>query len=210
MQGLWGNLPRWGDWRCRPLGGGLFTSLVPWGCGCLCKVVCNSCDLMGCVACQPPLAFPRQEYWIGLPFPPPGDLPNPGTEPASHTWQADSLPLSHQGAVRTNKENSQTSRWPWSRRQPAREPSRPWCVGGSAGPERRPTCDPASENSQVRGASGSSRALILVRDEAAPSGGRARESQVRRGRRPRDKVSWPAGQPSPGSSGWWKRQRWIG
>ena len=29
------------------------------------------------------LGFPRQEYWGGLPFPSPGDLPNPGTEPAS-------------------------------------------------------------------------------------------------------------------------------
>ena len=27
--------------------------------------------------------FPRQEYWSGLPFPSPEDLPNPGTEPAS-------------------------------------------------------------------------------------------------------------------------------
>ena len=37
------------------------------------------------VACQAPLsmAFPRQEYWSGLPFPPPGDLPNPGSKPAS-------------------------------------------------------------------------------------------------------------------------------
>ena len=36
-------------------------------------------------ACQAPLSmgFPRQEYWSGLPFPPPGDLPNPGTEPKS-------------------------------------------------------------------------------------------------------------------------------
>ena len=34
---------------------------------------------------QAPLAmgFPRQEYWGGLPFPPPGDLPNPGIEPTS-------------------------------------------------------------------------------------------------------------------------------
>ncbi|KAM7229782.1 hypothetical protein CapIbe_019898, partial [Capra ibex] len=31
------------------------------------------------------LGFPRQEYWIGLPFPPPGDLPYPGMEPASPT-----------------------------------------------------------------------------------------------------------------------------
>ena len=37
------------------------------------------------VACQAPLSigFPRQEYWSGLSFSPPGDLPNPGIEPAS-------------------------------------------------------------------------------------------------------------------------------
>ena len=38
------------------------------------------------VACQAPLSmgFSRQEeYWSGLPFPSPGDLPDPGTEPAS-------------------------------------------------------------------------------------------------------------------------------
>ena len=37
------------------------------------------------VAHQAPLSmgFPRQEYWSGLPFPPPGDLPNPGIEPIS-------------------------------------------------------------------------------------------------------------------------------
>ena len=37
------------------------------------------------VAHQAPVSmgFSRQEYWRGLPFPPPGDLPNPGTEPAS-------------------------------------------------------------------------------------------------------------------------------
>ena len=29
------------------------------------------------------MGFSRQEYWNGLPFPPPGDLPNPGIEPAS-------------------------------------------------------------------------------------------------------------------------------
>ena len=31
----------------------------------------------------PSMGFPRQEYWGGLPFPSPGDLPNPGTELAS-------------------------------------------------------------------------------------------------------------------------------
>ena len=35
------------------------------------------------IACQPPLSmgFPRQVYWRGLLFPPPGDLPTPGIEP---------------------------------------------------------------------------------------------------------------------------------
>ena len=37
------------------------------------------------VACQAPQSteFSRQEYWSGLPFPSPGDLPNPGIEPRS-------------------------------------------------------------------------------------------------------------------------------
>ena len=45
------------------------------------------------VAHQAPLSmgFSRQEYWSGLPFPPPGDLPDPGTEPRSPVLQADTL-----------------------------------------------------------------------------------------------------------------------
>ena len=43
----------------------------------------------------------QQECWSGLPFPSPGDLPDPGTEPASSArllhWQAGSLLLGHQG-----------------------------------------------------------------------------------------------------------------
>ena len=39
----------------------------------------------------PPMGFSRQEYWSGLPFPPPGDLPDPGIEPWSHAFQADAL-----------------------------------------------------------------------------------------------------------------------
>ena len=46
------------------------------------------------VAHQAPLSMglSRQEYWSGLPFPPPGDLPNPGIKPKSLALQADSLP----------------------------------------------------------------------------------------------------------------------
>ena len=46
------------------------------------------------VACQAPpsMGFSRQEYWNGLPFPSPGDLPDPGIKPESPALQADSLP----------------------------------------------------------------------------------------------------------------------
>ena len=39
----------------------------------------------------PSMGFSRQEYWSGLLFPSPGDLPDPGIEPGSPTLQADSL-----------------------------------------------------------------------------------------------------------------------
>ena len=46
------------------------------------------------VARQAPLSmeFSKQEYWSGLLFPSPGDLPNPGVKPGSLVLQADSLP----------------------------------------------------------------------------------------------------------------------
>ena len=37
------------------------------------------------------MGFSRQEYWSGLPFPSPGELPNPGIEPGSPALQADAL-----------------------------------------------------------------------------------------------------------------------
>ena len=48
---------------------------------------------------QAPLSmgFSRQEYWSGLPFPSPEDLPDPEIEPRSPALQADSLLISHQG-----------------------------------------------------------------------------------------------------------------
>ena len=42
--------------------------------------------------------FSRQEYWSALPFPSPGDLPDPGIELVSPAWQRDTLPLSHRGS----------------------------------------------------------------------------------------------------------------
>ena len=53
------------------------------------------------VACKPllPMGFSRQEYWSGLPFPSPGDLPDLGVEPWSPALQADSLPTKLSGNV---------------------------------------------------------------------------------------------------------------
>jgi len=44
------------------------------------------------------MGFPRQEYWSGLPFPPPEDLPDPGIKLASPALQANSLLLNHRGS----------------------------------------------------------------------------------------------------------------
>ena len=54
------------------------------------------------VACQAPLSmeFSRPEYWNGLPFPSPRDLPNPGIELSSPPLQVDSLPSEPPGKPR--------------------------------------------------------------------------------------------------------------
>ena len=66
---------------------------------CVCVYVCVIHSVMSdsvtpwTVASQAPLSmgFFRQEYWSGLPFPLPWDLPHPGIEPGSPELQADSL-----------------------------------------------------------------------------------------------------------------------
>jgi len=45
------------------------------------------------------MGFPRQEYWSGLPFPFPGDLPDPRVKPMSPALQVDSSLLNHQGSL---------------------------------------------------------------------------------------------------------------
>ena len=52
---------------------------------CVCSVMSNSLIPMNCSLGLAPLSmgFSRREYWSGLPFPSPGDLPHPGIEPAS-------------------------------------------------------------------------------------------------------------------------------
>ena len=51
------------------------------------------CLPMDCTHQAPPsMGFSRQEYWSGLPFPSPGDLPDPGIKPRSPALQMDTLP----------------------------------------------------------------------------------------------------------------------
>ena len=67
------------------------------------------------VAHQAPksMEFSRQKYWSGLPFPSPGDLPNPGIEPGFPALQADALPSKPRGPVLSLK--------PWLRLRPLPE-----------------------------------------------------------------------------------------
>ena len=73
---------------------------------CVCVCVCSvaqSCPTLytpWAVACQAPLSmeFSRQEYWSGLPIPPPGIFPTQGLNLCLLHWQVDSLPL-HQLTV---------------------------------------------------------------------------------------------------------------
>ena len=64
------------------------------------------------------MGFSRQEYWSGLPFPSPGDLPDPGIKPRSPALQADTLPPGPSGKplppekpVCWSRSNSQNRTW---------------------------------------------------------------------------------------------------
>ena len=64
-----------------------------------CPTLCNPVD---CSPQAPPsMGFFRQEYWSGLPFPSPGDLPNPGIKPRSPALPADALTSEPPGKPKT-------------------------------------------------------------------------------------------------------------
>jgi len=100
-------VPSW-KWSCLS-GGRVFRQFCLLLCVCLCvcakslQLCPNSLWSLWTAACQVPLSmgFSRQEYWSGLPCPPPGDLPDPGIKPASLPsnlhWQAGSLLLAPPG-----------------------------------------------------------------------------------------------------------------
>ena len=50
------------------------------------------------------MGFSRLEYWSGLPFPSPGDLPDPGIKPGPPAQQADSLPIEPPGKLSTRSQ----------------------------------------------------------------------------------------------------------
>ena len=75
------------------------TYVSVYTCVWVCEVAQSYLTLCDPVDCSPlSMGFSRQEYWSGLPFPSPGDLPNPGIKPRSPALQADAYPLSHQGS----------------------------------------------------------------------------------------------------------------
>ena len=54
------------------------------------------------------MEFSKQEYWTGLPFPSPGDLPDPGIKLGSPALQADALPFEPQGKPQGTRPNAKT------------------------------------------------------------------------------------------------------
>ena len=56
------------------------------------------------------MGFSRQEYWSGLLFPSPGDLPNPGIKPGSPALQADALPSEPPGKPQRHKLGYETEK----------------------------------------------------------------------------------------------------
>ena len=83
----------------------------------LCLTPCNP---MGYIVRQAPLSVgsSKQEYWSGLPFPSPGNLPNPGNEPRSPAFQAGSLlpepPGKHQLIEELWKQKRASEAGPWA------------------------------------------------------------------------------------------------
>ena len=58
----------------------------------------------------PSMGFPRQEYWSGLPFLSPGDLPDPGIEPGSPALEAEALPSEPPGKPQKKEREAQTGK----------------------------------------------------------------------------------------------------
>ena len=84
----------------------LSSDLISYGGGLVAKS-CRTLAILWTVAYQAPLSmgFSRQEHWGDLPFPPPGDLLDPGIKPGSPALQADSLPTELPGKPKVSCRN---------------------------------------------------------------------------------------------------------
>ena len=83
------------------LGVGCLSSSPPWSVHAKSIQSCPTvCDPMAVARQALSMGFSRQEYWNGLPCPPPGDLPDLGIEPGSLALQPDSLPSEPPGKPR--------------------------------------------------------------------------------------------------------------
>ena len=69
-----------------------------------CPTLCDSWTVAH--QAPPSMGFSRQEYWSGLPFPSPGDLPDPGIEPRSPKLQADALTSAPPGKPMSNVDST--------------------------------------------------------------------------------------------------------
>ena len=93
---LWIIFYKWSYFHCTRVNWylkGIFNDIMKAWEKWKCSLLSHVCDPWT-VACLAPLSmgFSREEYWSGLPFPPPGNLPNSGIKPGSPILQADSLP----------------------------------------------------------------------------------------------------------------------
>ena len=73
-----------------------------------CPTLCDPMD--GRLPGSRSMGFTRQEYWSGMPFPSPGDLPNPGIEPRSPALQTDALLSEPLGKPKCKTKNYKTLR----------------------------------------------------------------------------------------------------
>ena len=88
MIGIWGLRESDNSWRLNNKNNWKYISNVV-----TCLVAQLGLTLCDCILPGSSVrGFSRQEYWSGLPIPPPGNLPNPGIEPRSPALQADFLP----------------------------------------------------------------------------------------------------------------------
>ena len=126
------------------------------------------------------IAFPRLEYWSESPFPSPGDLPDPGIEPTSPAWQADSSPQPP-GKIQKPcyKREGEKKGNPWASYNPSQGLSSvDGRVGGEAPSlEKEPCCVPGPHQFLLNASSEACWYWRLLTRSARPACLRSRKAQ---------------------------------